>query len=250
MSNNQMEDWLNWLLPTSFMYYSVGVLFKQVFTDVYSLGDILIIIWDYEDMTLNKCLWISFAWFIGVQLLLMVSMYPWPSRLKEFKTSDDYMMKVSEHGQNLFLTSADNTDLVNPLFETFDGIETSRHPSVDTSTTNKISRNTMEKRFSTIQRLSQRSTRFSHNRRSFSPSQSNSQMGSFHSCIDNRESYFDVTRKLSEEKRVLFCFQNITYTIPSQSENKFKGGEKRLLSNISGYIRPGEMMALMVLKFF
>lgn len=243
-----MEDWLDWLMPICFMYYPVGLLFKQVFTDVYILGDILINLWDYDNMTLNKCLGISLAWFIGVQLLLFISMYPWSSRLTEYSTTDDYLTKISKHNKNLnlLLKNDSNSDLINPIFETFDGIGTSRNLSEETSSTYNIPRNTSEKRFSLVQRFSQSSIRLSHNRTSYAQHQTNAQRGSINSNFENRESYFDISRKIAEDKRTTFCFQNIKYTIPVKAKNTLKVDQKQLLSNISGVIRPGEMMALMV----
>jgi ABC-type glutathione transport system ATPase component len=79
----------------------------------------------------------------------------------------------------------------------------------------------------------------------------NDDRASVASYVENRESYFQssAAHSIPEDKKVVFSFQHMTYTIPVKGERKgtekHAATERRLLHNVSGVVHPGEMMALM-----
>jgi hypothetical protein len=130
VTENQMKDWLDWLLPVSFMRYVVGLLFNEIFSGVHVLGDVLVNIWGYDDMTLDKCILISLGWFVGVQLLIVVAMFPWPSQLKTYMSKKQACLEKAQLSVNPGDVS------LNPLYEDtlYEDTEDERDGSVQLST--------------------------------------------------------------------------------------------------------------------
>lgn len=241
VTERQMEDWVDWLLPVSFMRYAVGLLFNEMFTGVFVLGEVLIEVWDYGDMTVNKCLLIAGGWFIGIQFLLLVAMFPWPSGLRKYASKKVASCKKSN-------ASEIEGGAVNPLFEDADEerLGSVQLSSIGSGTPSTVHRPTQDDFRPSNVRLSMQTG----SRGSVVDRISNifeSDRSTMVSYVENRQSYFDVTvaRSVPEDKRVTFSFKNITYTIPVNSKDSTVAQERRLLRNVSGVVKPGEMMALM-----
>ncbi|KAI8963365.1 ABC-2 type transporter-domain-containing protein [Daldinia sp. FL1419] len=59
------------------------------------------------------------------------------------------------------------------------------------------------------------------------------------SASASQEKRDEQTMQTVAKNETIFTFQNVNYTIP------FQGGEKKLLQNVQGYVRPGKLTALM-----
>jgi ABC-type multidrug transport system fused ATPase/permease subunit len=248
VTESQMKDWIDWLLPISFMRYAVGLLFNEIFSGVYVLGDVLVTLWDYGNMTLSKCLLISCAWFVGIQLLIVIALFPWPSRLKTFVSKEEACVE-----KPLALSNSQEEPSLNPLCECSEEAEEARMGSVQLSSLSaaRPSTHPSSSPSSEIERVSEQGGM----RRSMADRVSNvfdSDRASVASYVENRESLYVSTAKSSipEDKRVIFSFQNMTYTIHVKGGREGKASssaakERELLCEVSGVVRPGEMMALM-----
>ena len=256
VTENQMKDWLDWLLPLSFMRYAVGLLFNEIFSGVYVLGDVLIKLWGYDDMSLNKCVLISLGWFVGIQILILVAMFPWPSRLKKYTSKQQAAVRP--------VHSSTGGAALNPLCDDLvfgDSDVDERGDSIVQLSSLSLSQSSSPSGSVTQPSVGVESCsepegtgRGSIMGRISNVFDTDLDRGSVASYVENRESYFhsSAARSLPEDKKVTFSFQNMTYTIPVKGEvgdkNKHMAAaatERQLLCNVSGVVRPGEMMALM-----
>ena len=237
VTKSQMEDWLDWLMHFSFMQFAVGLLFNKVFSGVYVLGDVLIELWDYDHMKYWKSMVVCFAWLIGIQLLIYVAMVPWPSRLKKYDSLE------SAHVENVSIVNSDTSE--NPMHE---GEDDERDSNLQLA---KIDRGSLSN--SRRSSITNRSSEHNGRRSSMIERISNTfliDQGSLATYFENRESTYSVSfrRLIPEDKRVVFSFRNISYTIPLEDPKQKRSideAERKLLDNVSGFVRPGEMMALM-----
>lgn len=217
ISKDSLQPHIRWMVYSTYTRWSTGQLMYNEFHDLLGKqGKLFLDLYNYENMEFWRSRDVLFAFLLGFQLLIFLSVIPWGGELKRVKDADTDHVPPS--------TIAEERDNTAKEMDLEAATSTGRNTS---STTSSAKKNTMDMR----SLLS--NGEFAMNIEVECQPEDSS--GRVSKPVVELDVYDDIS-PLPAYKQVTFAFHNIGYVV---------SGGKVLVQNVDGFVCPGELTCVM-----
>jgi ABC-type multidrug transport system fused ATPase/permease subunit len=236
-----MESWLLWGLSVCYARYAMGYLFKATFEDLFYLGSIFVIVFDYDNMSLSKSMVALTTTLIAAQVVVLCSMCTLPSQLRPCELIPAEEEVTSVRITEVELSSKLASSLLPP--DQAERSSTSRHTIAAAPRPSEIREGADNLAFSVIDRASNLSSYvLSHAPPLSLPANTDAAGGSRGASRMENTDIFKVSRVIEDSKKINLAFESIQYSLPRGDQS---GADKVLLHGVSAEVSSGRMCALM-----